>query len=43
MDGKEASEESFDFLEAFVFLEVIDIPIFQGGIYVHDWEVTCTL
>ena len=29
-DGKEASEGSFDLLEAFVFLGVIDKPIFSG-------------
>ena len=28
-DGKEASEESFDLLEAFVFLTVIDESIFS--------------
>ena len=29
-DGKVASEGSFDLLEAFVFLEVIDKSVFSG-------------
>ena len=42
-DGKVASEGSFDLLEAFVFLELIDKSILMGGSYVHDWEVTRSL
>jgi hypothetical protein len=42
-EGKVASKGSFDLLEAFVFLQVIDKSIFLGGSYVHDWEVTCSL
>jgi hypothetical protein len=42
-DGKEASKGSSDFLEAFVFLCVIDKSIFPGGSYVHDWKVTRSL